>query len=289
MRELLESHPISISEGTVSFADSKVHPYEVLVIRSKATVDTRIKELFPRLKSIIRVGTGLDNIDIDYCKSADINVYNAAGANASAVAEYIVAMALLSLRRINHLTTEDVLTWNRFKFRGQSLGSQAVGLIGFGNIGRSVSQIVASFNCQNIFAYDPFITQDNLPDGVTKLDSLEELLQACSVISLQVPLIDTTRHLLNKERLTYLKQDAVLVNVSHGGVVDEAAVLAHLENGAQFTYIADTVSNEPNGDKRLFKHDNVIITPHIASLTHSSEREMVRVAIQNYIDKRKVF
>ncbi len=285
MQELLKEHPVSISEGTVDFVGSDSSRYEVLVIRSETNVDEHIKRHFPHLRSIIRIGTGLDNVDMKYCKRAGIQVYNAAGANAKAVAEYIVAMVLLSLRRISHLETEDLLEWNRFKFRGQSFDSQAVGLIGFGHIGRSVSQIVSSFGCQNILVYDPFITQADLPVGATKLESLEELLQISSVVSIQVPLTEATRNLLDKEKFAYLKPDAILVNVSHGGVVDEEAMLTCLEDGAQFTYIADTVLNEPHGDKRLFNHDKVIITPHIASLTYSSEKEMMRVAVQNYINK----
>lgn len=273
-------------EGTIDFGGD-LSRYEVLVIRSEARVDEHIKSHFPNLRSIIRIGTGLDNIDTKYCKRAGIQIYNAAGANANAVAEYIIAMVLLSLRRINHLTTEDLLTWNRFKFRGQSFDNQVVGLIGFGNIGRSVSRMAESFNCQNIFVYDPFVVQDKLPSSVTKVESLEELLRISSVVSLQVPLTETTHHLLDNEKLALLRQRAILVNVSHGGVVDEAAVLACLEDNAGFTYIADTVSNEPHGDKRLFNHENVVITPHIASLTHSSEKEMVRLAVQNYVNKRR--
>jgi len=284
-RDLLTPEGWSVTEGTIDFAKCKAQNYSTLMIRSETQVDKNILNYFPHLKSIIRIGTGLDNIDLEYCKQAGIAVYNAAGANAGAVAEYIVTMALYVLRKISTLTTEDVAAWNRFKFRGESLREQKVGLIGFGHIGWALYRYLEAAGCKEISIYDPYVDPVTLPNDIELASTIEELLADCSLISIQVPLTSTTKDLVGVEELGSLKDGAVLVNVSHGGVVDELAVIGALNERSQFTYVADTVSNEPHPNATLMNHENVIITPHVASLTGAAESAMLEHAVANFLNQ----
>lgn len=278
----------TVVAGTKSFEDSKQHPYETIIIRSGTKVTDQIKIFFPDLKNIVRVGTGLDNVDLVFCKQEGIAVYNAAGANADAVAEYVVSVILLVLRRLDQLTQQDVIDWNRLKFLGSSMSDQTIGLIGFGNVGKLLHKKLTSFNYKAFFVYDPYISPADTPEGVTLVTSIDELMKQCTIVSLHLPLTDETKNIIDKDKLLLLPNDAILINSSRGGIVDEAAVLELLDGGLQFTYIADTVVDEPHGNKALFSHERIIITPHIASLTTQANVQMTEVALENFLASKAV-
>lgn len=278
---------IELFQGSPSFAGNTERDFDTIVIRSETIVNKDIKQLFPKLRNVVRIGTGLDNVDLDYCKQANINVYNAAGANADAVSEYIVAIILYILRKLNTLTEKDLVEWNRFKFIGHSMTDQTIGLIGFGNIGRLLYEKLSGFRYKGFLVYDPYINAQNIPAGITMAGSVDEILKKSTIISLHVPLTLETEHIINAKNLALLQPDALLINASRGGVVDEAAVLEALSH-REFIYAADTVRNEPHGNQELFRHNNIVVTPHIASLTSASERDMIHVAIHNFQQGKNV-
>jgi len=282
---LLSAEGWAVTEGTVNFAEGDQENYSALMIRSETCVDQSILTHFPHLKSIIRIGTGLDNVDLEFCKKNDIAVYNAAGANADAVAEYVITMALYVLRKINTLTTEDVMAWDRFKFRGASLHEQKVGLIGFGHIGWSLYRHLEAAGCKSIYVYDPYVSPSTLPEKVTQVASIDEIFSRSSLISVQTPLTKTTKNLVSMKEISLLPEEAVLINVSHGGVVDESAVVKALGDRRRFTYISDTVSDEPHPNTALLNHPNIILTPHVASLTGAAEAAMLEQAIANFLSQ----
>jgi phosphoglycerate dehydrogenase-like enzyme len=274
--------------GSSSFEQSKQYPYDTLLIRSGTKVTDQIKTFFPDLKHVVRVGTGLDNVDLDFCKREGIAVYNAAGANADAVAEYVVSVILVALRKLHQRTQQDVLDWNRLKFLGSSMNEQTVGLIGFGNVGRLLHKKLSGFELKGFLIYDPYIDTANVPEDVKKVETIDELIQLSTIVSLHIPLTDETKNIIGNDRLALLNKDAVLINSSRGGIVDESAVLDLLNDGSPFTYIADTVENEPHGNPALFNNDNIIVTPHIASLTDSANRQMLETALDNLLNSKSV-
>lgn len=274
--------------GTRFFEDSELQQYETLIIRSGTRVTDQIKTYFPSLKHIIRVGTGLDNIDLAFCKAEGIAVYSAAGANADAVAEYVVSVILLVLRHLHQLTEQDVIEWNRLKFLGSSMSEQTIGLIGFGNVGKLLHQKLSSFNYKAFFIYDPYVNAADVPEGITVVTSIDELIKQCTIVSLHLPLTDETKNIIDKDKLLLLPDDAILINSSRGGIVDETAVLELLNASAHFTYVADTVLNEPHGNPELFKHERIVITPHIASLTTQANVQMLEVALDNFLLNKSV-
>lgn len=273
-----------IVKGDTSFSQPPAD-CSVIVIRSATTIDASIKEKFPLLRHIVRVGVGVDNIDVEFCNKEGIAIYNAPGANADAVSDYVIAMMFIALRKINLLTPNDVETWNRFKFTGHNMSSRTIGIIGFGNIGRQIFQKLQGFGCKDFFAYDPFVKAEDMPNGVTYASSIEDVLRNSDVITLHVPLIPSTEYLINRTNLSLLKKGSVLLNASRGGIVNESDVIEHIEQN-DITYIADTVENEPNVARNLLNKERVIITPHIASLTSESEDSMISLAFDNFLNSK---
>jgi phosphoglycerate dehydrogenase-like enzyme len=274
-----------IVQGNTSFEGGIPSDCSILVIRSATTINSSIKEKIPKLKHIIRVGTGIDSIDIEFCNTAGIAVYNAPGANADAVSDYIVAMMFVALRKINLLTKEDTETWNRFKFTGHSMSSRSIGIIGFGNIGKQIFHKLQGFNCKSFVAYDPFVKAEDMPDGVTYASSIEEVLKNSDIVTLHVPLIPSTQYLINKNNLKLLSKGAILLNASRGGIVNETEISEYIHEN-NLVYIADTVENEPKVAEYLLNNEQIIVTPHIASLTEESEVSMVEVALQNFLNDK---
>jgi len=271
--------------GDISFTNSQEHPYAAVLIRSNTRIDATVLRHFPQLKHIVRAGVGLDNVDLDFCKQHGITVYNAPGANADAVSDYTVGMMLFALRKLYKLTEADIVAWNRFTFTGQNMANQTIGIVGFGNIGKLLQRKLAGFNYREILIYDPFIATDPALPERARLVSLDQLLQLSTIISLHLPLTDDTNHLIGRHNLALVQEGAILINASRGGIVDETALLAVLRT-KDMVYIADAVEGEPEVNKDLLGHPNIIITPHIASLTDESERNMVRVALQNLLDDK---
>lgn len=287
VNEAFSGTAYQVVAGDSSFSGSHDHNYEVLLLRSSTKVDSAIRDYFPALKHVIRAGVGLDNIDQDFCRSADIQIYNAPGANADAVSDYTVAVILLALRKLHKRTVEDITSWNRFKFIGQNVQNQTVGIVGFGHIGKLLYQKLQGFNCQEFLIYDPYLPADAPLEPNMRLVELSELLQKSTVISLHLPLTPQTKHVIGKQNLGLIQENAILINASRGGIVDETALMAMLAN-KDITYVADVVEDEPQVNKDLLKHPNIFITPHIASLTDESERQMIHRAVANFLEGHAV-
>lgn len=280
--QALEGTGITAVLGSPTFEQSRKQNYDTLFIRSATTIDKNIKQHFPYLKNIIRAGTGLDKIDLDYCKNDDISVYNAPGANADAVSEYVVAMILYVLRRLDRMSEEHIKAWNRFVFQGRSVREHTVGIVGFGHIGRLLYRKLNAFSVPKFLVSDPYISPNSIKEENIQSVTLDELLKQATIISLHVPLTHETHNLINEQKLSLIQSGSLLINASRGGIVDEPAVISRTQRD-EITYIADTITGEPVIDECLLKAKNIIITPHIASLTSISEQEMQRQALRNFL------
>jgi (S)-sulfolactate dehydrogenase len=199
------------------------------------------------------------------------------------VSDYVVGMMFQALRKTHLLTEQDVTEWNRFKFTGRSMAGRRIGIIGFGNIGKQIFSKLQGFNCKAFFVYDPFIKKEDMPEGVSYAASVEEVLQNSDIVTLHVPLLATTKYLINAQNLPLLPDEAILINASRGGIVNEADVVAYMQDH-NLVYVADTVEGEPTVSKELIDAPNVIVTPHIASLTKEADDNVVAVALQNFLD-----
>jgi phosphoglycerate dehydrogenase-like enzyme len=245
-------------------------PFTAGVLR--AAVDLRV---------IARVGVGVDSIDLDAASERGVQVATTPGANEHAVADHAVGLMLALLRRIP-LLDRDVRAggWHRTgNHTPRQLAGATVGLVGYGRIGRRVAARLRGFDVA-LLLHDPA-----LPAGGPELSvSLDDLLRRSDIVSLHCPLNVTTHHLIDARALGLLRPDAVLVNTSRGGVVDERALVAALRTGSIAGAALDVFEGEPPAASPLLELDNVVVSPHNAGLSTTSVTEMTRRATQAVLD-----
>ena len=245
-----------------------------LIVRNRTRVDRRLLATAPRLRVVGRLGVGLDNIDVAACRERGIEVIPATGANAQAVAEYVIALALLLLRGAYGATADVAAgTWPRAALSsGREIAGRTLGVVGFGSIGRLTARLARGLGMA-VVAHDPQLDPRAavwVEAGVA-CRSLDEVLAGADVVTLHVPLGDGTRHLVNAARLATMKPDAVLINTARGGVVDESALAAALRAGRLGGAALDVFEREPlPAGSPLAGCPNLILTPHIAGLTRES-------------------
>ena len=253
---------------------------DALIVRNRTQVTAALLSGASSLAVIGRLGVGLDNIDVDACVARDIKVIPATGANAQAVAEYVIATAMILLRGA-YASTQQVAggLWPRAAVsNGRELSGKTLGLIGFGSIGRLTGRLARAWGIR-VIGYDA-----NLPanasawsDEATAAKTLDEVLAEADIVSLHVPLTPQTRNLIDAARLAKMKTDAVLINSARGGVVDEAAVAYALRSGRLGGAALDVFDDEPlKAGSPLADCPNLLLTPHIAGVTRESN---VRVSM----------
>ncbi|WP_018912165.1 hydroxyacid dehydrogenase [Thiomonas sp. FB-6] len=247
---------------------------QALIVRNRTQVRAELLDHAPGLRVVGRLGVGLDNIDMDLCARRGIRVIPALGANAQAVAEYVIATAMLLLRGA-YASSAQVAggAWPRPALsEGREIGGKTLGLLGFGDIGRRTARLGQALGMQ-VLAYDPVVAA-HAPvwreTGVQRRE-LDALLRECDVLSLHVPLTESTRGLLDAPRLARMREGAVLINTARGGVVDEAALADALRAGRLGGAALDVFEHEPlPAGSALAGVPRLLLTPHIAGLTRES-------------------
>ena len=236
-----------------------------------------------RCKVIGRLGVGLDNIDVPGCEAAGMAVIPATGANALSVAEYVITSALMLLRGA-FMCTPGVASgqWPRSAVsNGREMAGQTLGVIGFGSIGQLTAQKARALG-MNVIAFDAMLPADSAvfaQNGVTQV-ALDDLVKRSDVVTLHVPLVDSTRGLFNAARIASMKPGAVLINTSRGHILDVSAVASALRSGQLGGAAVDVFDVEPmpaNAD--LQGCPNLLLTPHISGLSfQSNERVSFMIA-----------
>ena len=244
------------------------------IVRNRTQVRASLLEHAPKLRVVGRLGVGLDNIDTAACAAREIAVIPATGANAQAVAEYVIATAMLLLRGA-YASTSDVAAgrWPRAALsEGRELAGKTLGLIGFGGIGRLTGRLARALGMHAI-GYDAALAPqaDAWRDDATSPVALDALLARADVVSLHVPLTQETRRLIDARRLATMKHDAILINTSRGGVVDEAALASALRDRRLGGAALDVFEAEPLPARGVLDGcPNLLLTPHIAGVTRES-------------------
>lgn len=214
----------------------------------------------PSLKVISRFGVGVDTLDVAAIKQRGIRLATANGANKRAVAELVLAFAMTMLRK---LPTAYLLmregNWQQIKGARQLTG-KTVGIIGFGAIGQDLKYLLQPFACR-------VLTYDVIGDSHVTLD---KLLQESDIVSVHLPLNETTQHFLDAKQLNLMKLDAILINTSRGGIVNEQALKERLKQHPQFSAALDVFATEPPEDSELLQLPNFFATPHLAGTTEEA-------------------
>ncbi len=243
-----------------------------------------------RVKMVARHGIGVDNVDVSAATKYGVVITRVPGyVERNAVAEHAVTLMLAALRDVVKAYGKVVAgRWGeRGKFVCNELKYLTVGLIGVGNIGSRVSEILSKGFGSRVIAYDPYIPRSKAEELGVELVDLDTLLVSSDIISIHTPLTPETYHLINWDRLTKMKKGVVIVNTARGEVIDTKALIKAIEEGLVGAVAVDVVEDEPIGaDHPLLKFDNVIVTPHIAAFTYQGLRgmdESVLKAIKDYL------
>lgn len=252
------------------------------VIASTDPFDASVFAACPSLRVIARTGVGVDAIDMEAATAAGVVVATTPGANEEAVADHALAMILALQRRLAE--NDAAIREGRWDRAGDltpgDLYGATIGLVGSGVIGNAVIRRLRGFG-STICVYDPFLTQ--APKG-TELVDLPELLERSDVITVHAPLTDGTMGLLGAAEFAAMKPGSFIVNVSRGGIVDEDALAASIRAGHLGGAGLDTFAREPVGDSPLRELPTVILSPHIAGLSHRSIAAMTEQATQAVLD-----
>lgn len=260
-----------------------------LIVRNRTAVDVELLETGRSLEVIGRLGVGLDNIDVSACASRHIEVRSAGGANADAVAEYVIAAVLLLVRGVFHVT-DDVAggTWPRTRLIGGEVAGRTLGLIGFGTVAQRVARRAIDLG-MDVIANDPYLDPADEAWSTVRRVALGDVTGTADAVSVHVPLTESTRKMISRDVLASMKPTAVLVNTSRGGVVDEQAVLDALVAGNLRGAVLDVFETEPvtaETGGRFAGVPNLILTPHIAGITEESNArvgEAVATAVRDVL------
>ena len=245
-------------------------------------------EFNPELLAIARAGAGVNNIPLDKCSEQGIAVFNTPGANANAVKELVLAALLLSSRRI-----VDGIEWLRTlkgqgaeisklvekgkgAYVGPEISGKTLGVVGLGAIGVLVSSAAVSLGME-VYGYDPFLSVETawgLSSAVHHAQTLDEIYAKCDYITLHLPLLDSTRGMLNEEAFAQMKDGVRIVNFARDGLIEQDALISAIENGKVAAFVTDFA------DEKLLHLEQVIITPHLGASTPESEDNCARMAVE---------
>lgn len=244
------------------------------IVRAAYSVDRALMAAMPNLKILARTGVGYDLIDVAAADELGIAVAITPGSNSAAVAEGVMAHILTLSKRLQPLTK--LVASGKFAQRDiypvGDLAGATLGIVGYGRIGKRVAELATAFDMK-VVAYDPFaeIPKDR------KIDSFKELLAVSDIVTLHVPLTNENRSLIRAESISTMKDGAILINCSRGGLVDLDALYVGLESGKLLGVGLDVFDPEPPVHHKLFDHENVVLTPHVMGLSK-------KATIATYID-----
>ena len=252
------------------------------------TIDKDIYDAMPSVKIVANYAVGFNNIDIAEAKRRGITVTNTPGALTETVAEHTIALLLSLVRRIpeseQYLRKGKYKGWGPELFLGEELSGKKLGILGAGRIGGRVAEIAVKGFGMSVIYYDIKKSEEfEKTCGATFKATPEEVLKEADVVSIHVPLLPTTTHLINAERLKMMKKNAYLLNTSRGPVVDEVALVAALKNNTIRGAALDVFEREPKLATGLAKLPNIVITPHTASATKAARDGMAKLAAENLI------
>lgn len=262
---------------------------DVILVRSHNMLDMDIPN---SVIAIGRAGAGTNNIPVNAMNIRGVPVFNTPGANANAVKELVLAGMLIAsrnlipaLRYVESLQGDDQALHkqvedNKKKFLGLELPGRTLGIIGLGKIGRLVADAAIKLGMK-VLGYDPKITVESawsLPSAVQKAQNIEDLLRRSDFVSLHVPLMDTTYHLINDEMVAHLKRDTIVLNFSRDAIVDEDAILSGIKNGKIKYFVCDFPS------QKLHQQPSIIALPHLGASTQEAEENCAIMVVNQIID-----
>ena len=281
--------PIGLKNFTNRYEQvSELSEANGILVRSASMHDMEFSE---NLYAIARAGAGVNNIPLQKCAEKGIVVFNTPGANANGVKELVFAGMLLASRDIvegvdwvrANKAKEDIAKIaekEKKKFAGTELQGKKLGIIGLGAIGVRVANAAVSLG-MDVYGYDPYVSVDSawhLSRKITHVLNVDDIYKDCDFITIHVPLLDSTKHMIGKEAISKMKKGVILVNMARDQLVDEEAVVASIEAGKIRRYVSDFPNSTVAGKK------GCITTPHLGASTAESEINCAKMAVDQLRD-----
>ncbi|MCJ7694303.1 MAG: hydroxyacid dehydrogenase [Anaerolineaceae bacterium] len=276
--EIINRKDEAINKKGISAEDllEQISEYDAMIVRGRTKVTETILEAGKNLKVVGRMGVGVDNIDLQAAKTRKIKVVNSPLATTISVAELTMALMLGLVRNIAFADNGmKAGKWLKKDLVGTELSNKTLGIIGYGNIGEMVSKMAQAFN-MTVLSFDPVRSPADVKASGAKPVELEQLIEQSDIITLHIPLIASTKHILNQEAFKKMKDGVKIICAARGGVIDDAALLEALVSGKVSGAALDVFETEPPIDLQLSSHPNVIATPHIGAQTSEAQ---IRAAI----------
>ena len=243
-----------------------------VLVRGASKVTADVLRGAPSLKVVVRAGTGLDNVDQAAATELGVVVSNTPNANSVSVAELTIGL-MLALERHVVPAACDLRSgvWEKTKYMGRELGGRTLGIYGFGRIGREVATRVRAFD-MDVVAYDPLY--DSASEGFSWVQMVprDDVFRKADILTLHVPLTDQTRDSIGAHEFGLMRKDAILINCSRGGVVDEMALHGALVAGTLRSAATDVFATEPPGENPLLRLPNLLPLPHLGASTAEAQR-----------------
>ncbi len=273
---------IDISQSKEKLTE-EIKDADGLIVRSATKVNSELLNVATNLKIVGRAGVGLDNIDLDACKSKNIHVVNSPEGPTLSVAEFTLGLIIAAARKfaIAYSGTKNG-EWPKKQAKGFELHGKTLGIIGSGAIGGQLARYALAIGMK-VIAYD-IVEYEYLKslEGFSYV-SLENLLSEADIISLHVPLLPATKHMINQEAFEKMKKGVIIINAARGGIIDEKALLNNLENGKVGGAALDVFEKEPPTDEKLLKHPLVFVTPHIGANTKEALEKNATIVAEKIV------
>lgn len=256
------------------FLYHKLKNYDAILVRSRTQVTRQIIEAGRNLKLIARAGVGVDNVDVDAASENKILVINAPNGNTVSACE-LTCGHILSISRNMYQATKSLKdgVWNRKDFVGTEIANKTLGIVGLGRIGREVGVRMKAFQMR-VIGYDPLTPPEVVEPLGIEFVSLEEIWKQSHYISLHVPLLASTRHIVDKATLAKCKDGVMLINCARGGLVDEQALYEALSSRKVHAAALDVFEEEPPMFEDLLRHPYLNPTPHLGASTKDGQRRV---------------
>lgn len=272
----LDVHPQA--KNTQEEIQKQISKVDGIVIRSATKVTKEFIDQAPNLKYVIRAGEGTDNIDKLYCLEKGIKVSNTPGANNNSAAEHALSLMLTLLRKTAWANQSmQSSKWNKSAFTGNELWKKRVGIIGFGRIGQLLAKRLSGFEPEVMF-FDPLVYQSPLKYA-TKVNDINEIFKSCDIISVHVPLLESTKNLINQTTLSMMKENCIIINAARGGIVHEGDLINALKENKIAGAALDVFEKEPLEENSPLRGiDNLILTPHLGGSTEEAQYRVGEMA-----------
>lgn len=269
---------------------TKVADYDGIIIRSRIPIDQNFIEHAKNLKFIARVGAGMENIDVEFAQNSGIKLISSPEGNRDSVAEHVLGMLLILMHRL-FISSEEVKNgiWEREGNRGDELLDKTVGLIGYGNMGKAVAKRLSGFGCKVVF-HD--ILADIGDEFATQV-SLETLKKEADILSLHLPITDSTRYLIDEKFISEMEKNFYFINTARGKNVKTEDLVKALKSGKVKSAALDVLEYEKASFEKLdsenenlqflLNSEKVIVTPHIASWTVQSKEKLAQVIVDKIL------